>query len=207
MTKICPHCKAQNADTNKFCKNCGKDLNSNPRIATQNGKTMQSQSGDGVLGWWNKQDTKAKAGLGIGICCIGLIFIIMIGGMLSSDKTTTTQPTTPASTTTTPAENTTPPEPAPTPTTDEFSGLNNPSEVKNILTMFDHNNDKKIEFLDKYGSGDGMEEYAEWAVSAGMDRSDSYTLTLLFDKYDLNGDDYWDIYELDGFYDGYYANN
>jgi hypothetical protein len=38
----------------------------------------------------------------VGVCCIGLILIVAIGGMLSPDKTTTTNTTTPTTTPTTP---------------------------------------------------------------------------------------------------------
>lgn len=40
----------------------------------------------GLRGWWNKRSTKGKAA--IGICCVGLILMVIIGGTLSPDANT-----------------------------------------------------------------------------------------------------------------------
>jgi uncharacterized membrane protein YvbJ len=91
MTKACPNCKTENPDNSGFCQNCGTELE-----GTTNAVKSNVTSGEGVTGFWKKQGTGGKVGIGIGICCLGLILIIAIGGMFSSDKTgnNTTTPTT-----------------------------------------------------------------------------------------------------------------
>jgi hypothetical protein len=86
MTKICPNCKTENLDNAGFCQNCGNKLatvKTNPNTSTK--------SGSGVTEWWNKQSKGGKTAIGIvGVCCIGLILIVAIGGMFSPDKNTAT---------------------------------------------------------------------------------------------------------------------
>ena len=102
MTKICPKCKTANPDNSGFCQECGTELEGANSAIKSNETT-----GDGVRGFWNKQNNGGKAAIIIGVCCVGLILIVAIGGMLSPDKTTTTPATT--NTTTTPATTTTTP--------------------------------------------------------------------------------------------------
>lgn len=88
LAKICPNCGKQNKITAKFCENCGTDL-SNVRNTSEPKKEVKSTSG-GLMGFWNKQSTKGKATIGIvGLCCIGLILIVGISGLMAPDKTTT----------------------------------------------------------------------------------------------------------------------
>lgn len=96
MTKFCPNCKKGNLDSAEYCENCGEQFKSTPTASS-----VSNQSG-----WWGKQSSGAKAAMVIaGICCIGLILIIGIGGMLSPDKSTSnTTSTTSTSTSTTPTE-------------------------------------------------------------------------------------------------------
>ncbi len=83
----CPNCGKQNKVTAKFCEGCGTTLND---TATSAPNGSESTSG-GPMGWWNKQSTKGKAAVGIvGICCLGLILIVGIGGLLSPDNTNAT---------------------------------------------------------------------------------------------------------------------
>lgn len=56
-----------------------KDLN-------ESSKKQQETSKGGLRGWWSKRSTKGKAT--IGICCIGLILMVIIGGTLSPDANT-----------------------------------------------------------------------------------------------------------------------
>lgn len=91
MTKICPNCKTENPNNAEFCQNCGNNL--------QDSVETGEKTKGGFTDWWNKRSTGGKALLGlVGICCVGLIFIVAIGGMFSSDKntSTTTQSSTPA---------------------------------------------------------------------------------------------------------------
>jgi ribosomal protein L40E len=85
VTKICPKCRAENLDTAVFCQNCGEDLNN---VKSSVKPTEASNVGAG--GWWSKQGTGTKLAVGIGgVCCIGLILIVIIGGMFAPDATTT----------------------------------------------------------------------------------------------------------------------
>ena len=82
----CPNCGKQNKITAKFCEGCGTALSD--VTATSAPEESKSTSG-GPMGWWNKQSTKGKAVIGIvGICCLGLILIVGIGGLMSPDQTT-----------------------------------------------------------------------------------------------------------------------
>lgn len=79
MTKVCPNCNKINADSSQFCENCGEELS----------EVAKTPSGGGTGGWWSKQGSGAKAAIIIaGICVIGLIVIVGLAGMFSSDKTT-----------------------------------------------------------------------------------------------------------------------
>lgn len=82
----CPNCGKQNKVTAKFCEGCGTDLTN--VAATSISKESESTSG-GPMGWWSKQSTKGKALIGIvGICCLGLILIVGLGGLMSPDQNT-----------------------------------------------------------------------------------------------------------------------
>lgn len=88
LTKYCPNCGKQNKDTAKFCEECGSNLN-NATNASEPKEETESSSG-GIMGFWNKQSTKGKAAIGlVGLCCIGLILVVAISGMMAPDKTTT----------------------------------------------------------------------------------------------------------------------
>ncbi|SCG85436.1 Ltp family lipoprotein [Methanobacterium congolense] len=84
MTKICPKCNKMNKDTAKFCEGCGTELPASEQV-------KQTSSSGGVMGFWNKQSSRGKLGIGIGgICCIGLILIVAISAFMAPDATTTT---------------------------------------------------------------------------------------------------------------------
>ena len=84
MTKTCPKCKTENPDSSGFCQDCGTDLKGSTDAVKSN-----ETSGKGVMGFWNKQGKGGKIGIGIGVCCLGLILILAIISMSSSDKNTT----------------------------------------------------------------------------------------------------------------------
>jgi hypothetical protein len=77
MTKICPNCDTKNIDRAGFCQNCGfklKNLNK--------GHTPPEKQG-----WWDKQSNGKKAGIGLaGVCCIGVLIIIIAGSFLTPDN-------------------------------------------------------------------------------------------------------------------------
>jgi len=84
----CPNCGKQNKINAKFCENCGTTLSDTNESEL---KTEAKSTSGGIMGFWDKQSTKGKAAIGIaGICCIGLIFIIVIGGMIAPDQNTNT---------------------------------------------------------------------------------------------------------------------
>jgi hypothetical protein len=99
LAKICPNCNSTNPNNAEFCQNCGNDLkNVLPEI----------KNSGGASNWWNKQSTGGKAAIGLaGICCVGLILILAISGMFSSDKTATTAPPVTNTSTSTPTQTTT----------------------------------------------------------------------------------------------------
>ncbi len=108
LAKICPKCGNENKDTAKFCEDCGTSLNDVGNTAMT--EKPKSTSG-GIMDWWNKQSSGGKAIMGIaGICCIGLILIVGISGLMAPDKTTSnySSPNTTQSTNTTPTSSSTP---------------------------------------------------------------------------------------------------
>jgi hypothetical protein len=107
MTKTCPNCKIENPDNAGFCQDCGTDLK-----GSTNAVKADKTSGDGVTGFWNKQGTGGKAAIGIGVCCLGLILILAIAGIMSPDKTSNTNSSTTTPAQTTPAQTTPTPAPA-----------------------------------------------------------------------------------------------
>lgn len=42
----------------------------------------------GIMGWWSKQGKGMQIGSLVGLCCLGIIVLAVIGGMGSSDQTT-----------------------------------------------------------------------------------------------------------------------
>ncbi len=75
----------------------GVDLQENER----------SKKTSGIIGWWNRQSTAGKAAIGlIGLCCLGALILIGIGGMLSPENTGSTYTTSDVSTSPEPATDT-----------------------------------------------------------------------------------------------------
>ena len=101
MSKKCSVCGTENEEKADFCQNCGNKLTAD--------SAAPKESKGGFMGWWDKQTTLIKALSIIGVCCIGIIVIAGIVGMLSPDQTTSN--TTVQNATPTPAPTT----PAPTP--------------------------------------------------------------------------------------------
>ncbi|MCE7697766.1 MAG: hypothetical protein K8E24_002625, partial [Methanobacterium paludis] len=76
---------------------------------TESKPNKTSRNSGGFHGWWNKRGTGGKAAVGlVGLCCIGLILIVAVGGMMSPDKTTTNATSTPTATTQTTSTTQTP---------------------------------------------------------------------------------------------------
>lgn len=72
-------------------------------------------------------------------------------------------------------------------TTSNSEELINQAQVSIILTQFDDNGDDRI----------SPEEFGGWAASVGLDQSDVDALTIIFNKFDSDGDKYLDKNELD----------
>lgn len=97
MTKKCPECGNENPDSSSFCKNCGTEL----KGVSATPKPEAKPSKGGPMGWWSEQSNLVKALSVIGICCVGLLVIVGISGLLSPDSntSTTSTPTTTQTTT------------------------------------------------------------------------------------------------------------
>ena len=81
--------KANEKLSNFQCE-CGGELTSN-EITSETVKTKKSKEKPDIKEEWNKQSKNKKIGIGIaGVCCIGLILIIVFAGVFSPNKTTTT---------------------------------------------------------------------------------------------------------------------
>ncbi len=80
---------------------------------------MSDIDGSGKMSWWSKQSTGGKAIMGIaGLCCIGIILFVVIGGLLAPDSTTTTSSSSNDSSANVTQETT--PAPAPTETEAQY---------------------------------------------------------------------------------------
>jgi hypothetical protein len=116
MTKTCSNCKTDNPDNSSFCQKCGQTLED-----VNNPSKTNPEKGNTIGGFWNKQSKNGKIALGVGICCLGLLVLLAIGGLMTPDNNTspstsdnsssTTNTSTPASTTdtSTPATSTSTP--------------------------------------------------------------------------------------------------
>jgi hypothetical protein len=99
MTKICPECKTENMDSAEFCQNCGAELPKFTYNVPQKDVEATEKAKSG--GWWSRQSTGVKLGIAIGgICCIGIIVIIVLFGMYLPDLSTTSNTTTNTATST-----------------------------------------------------------------------------------------------------------
>jgi amino acid transporter len=87
MTKICPKCKTENLDSATFCQNCGEEL---PKytynVPSSEDVPLKSKAKSG--NWWSKQTTPVKILSVVGVCCVGLIVLILLVGLIFPDATT-----------------------------------------------------------------------------------------------------------------------
>jgi hypothetical protein len=80
LIKICPNCGKKNVDSAAFCENCGEKLGAKEIV-----KNTKSQGN-----WWSRQSNGTKAIIGIlGICCIGLIVLIVFAGYFAPNMSNT----------------------------------------------------------------------------------------------------------------------
>jgi hypothetical protein len=119
MTKICPHCKAGNTDTNPFCYTCGKDISKieptsgkykppkNPKLKVKSTSKKHKPSnnpklkGNLISRWWSRQSQNNKYGLGIFATLLaGVILVLIVGAAVSlTEKPEVTQTVTDTPTT------------------------------------------------------------------------------------------------------------
>ncbi len=83
MTKICPNCKTENIDSADFCQNCGTELPKFTYNIPQGGEPPETKKG----GWWSKQTTLVKIISVVGVCCVGLLALIVLAGIFFPDAT------------------------------------------------------------------------------------------------------------------------
>ena len=92
MTKECPNCGERTPKNSLFCKNCGNDLKEVTKV--------QKSPKSGPMGWWKNQSNLVKGLSVVGVCCVGLILLLLIGSIVFPDTTTTTTATSPTSSST-----------------------------------------------------------------------------------------------------------
>lgn len=95
-TITCPRCGTENPEDAKLCKSCKRLLRMPPKSPIYDKK----ESKEGILETWNNQSNGIKIASIIGVCCLGLILIVGISGMLSPDKNTVNSTNQPAQTST-----------------------------------------------------------------------------------------------------------
>jgi hypothetical protein len=108
MAKVCPKCGKQNKITAKFCENCGTTLND--VTTTSKPEKEPKNTSEGIMDRWNKQGKGVKIGSIVGVCCLGLILIIGIGGLLSPENSTATPQSSQSNVSSTPTTTSTPAE-------------------------------------------------------------------------------------------------
>jgi len=89
---FCPECGTEVKEDAKFCPNCGANLNENKQTENSiNSPTHIKNKSNSVLSFlddWKEWSTGKKIGSIILVCCIGLIIIGAIGGILFPDLNT-----------------------------------------------------------------------------------------------------------------------
>ena len=87
----CSNCGADAEEDARFCPECGFNLNESKTENTSNNPTNNGIKSKGVLSFlddWNEWSTGKKIGSLIVACCIGLIIIGTIGGIIFPDLNT-----------------------------------------------------------------------------------------------------------------------
>ena len=82
MSKICPNCKAENSNIAEFCQNCGNKIHKEAKEPQVDRSTNNAELG----GWWRGLSNSGKGTVFGGICCVGLIVIIVFSGFMSSEN-------------------------------------------------------------------------------------------------------------------------
>ena len=88
---FCPECGTKVEEDAKFCPKCGFNLNKSEQNNTSNSAINIGNKSKGIpsfLDDWNEWSTGKKIGSIILVCCVGLIIIGAIGGILFPDLNT-----------------------------------------------------------------------------------------------------------------------
>jgi hypothetical protein len=72
LTKICPECGASNINIAKSCRVCGNKFKGPVKVISK-------------PSWWSKQSKRKKRFYEVSFCCIGLLIIIFIAGVISNE--------------------------------------------------------------------------------------------------------------------------
>ena len=70
MTKICKKCKTENVDNSGFCQKCGTKFEE-----TKNNTKTDKTTLTNIKSYWNKQTKNRQTGIGLALCCLGILFI------------------------------------------------------------------------------------------------------------------------------------
>ncbi|MDP3014440.1 MAG: zinc ribbon domain-containing protein [Candidatus Subteraquimicrobiales bacterium] len=90
----CPKCETDNPSNSTYCSECGVRLKTAQKFAEKSTikkrpptKKKSTTTNGGIMDFWDKQGTGAKVGIGIGgLCCIGIIFIVVLFGLFSGES-------------------------------------------------------------------------------------------------------------------------
>lgn len=84
---ICPECGNQNPKNAVFCQECGTNLKQvrGPKKPVNKQASPEKK----IKEWWIKQNSGVKIISIAGVCCIGLLLIIAVAGLLTPDKNLT----------------------------------------------------------------------------------------------------------------------
>lgn len=86
MAKYCPKCGKENIDSAGFCEDCGEEL---PEYASSPSSEPRKPSTKPNGGWWGQQSSGVKAAIAIaGLCCIGLVVVVLLFGVFLPDENT-----------------------------------------------------------------------------------------------------------------------
>ncbi len=70
---------------------CGGELSPNKKVTPESIYITKSKKKPNIKEDWDKQSKNRKIGIGIvGLCCLGIIIFVVLGGLFSPNKTTTT---------------------------------------------------------------------------------------------------------------------
>ena len=192
---FCPHCGTSAHVIT--CPQCGEKYN-NVGVYCQNGRSNSRRSSSGIRINPNVLKEHPWA-TGIACCCIGLLILSLIGGVLSPDTNTSDYSdynsnyfddySSNLSDDLSSSYNS-------STSYDDYHGASSDSSDSSSDYTYDYDN---IVFDNDGDNRLSLEEYASLAVDLGYTSDDAEILADIFDKFDTNHDGYWDIDEYNAF--------